>query len=359
MDMSSALWLSELEMDDPIVRHQQSLVSVFDHEMATFNSSFSSESYSDYDYQSIILDTPVSSFKSEMEVIMKPAKMPKTNNIVNRSVTKSTIPKRPSPASSSAIISFEKADSTPIHWDDKKLTYLMKPAKKENLDTNFGDEGDFSYSYNSNGSLYHGFEISQENNTALPVKRTPLQAQDHVLAERKRRERLTQRFITLSSLVPGLKKMDKASVLEDATKYIKQLQERVKTLEEETVTSNAKNQDAVSLKRSRIYIDEESSSSNEDSDCYPRESFPEIEVRISEGNVLFRVQSKNIPGLAVKLFSKIEKLHMTIVSSSVMPFSSSSLLITIFTQMDEEFCMSANDLVNTLKSTLLELKSNQ
>lgn len=196
-------------MDDPIVRHQQSLMSVFDHEMPTFNSSFSSESYSAYDNQSMVsnpLDTPANSFKSEMDVNMKPAKLPKTNN-VNCFKTKSTIPKRPSPASSSAIISFEKADSTPIHWDDKKLTYLVKPAKKENMDTDFGDEGDFSYSYNSNGSLYNGFEISQENNTTVPVKRTPLQAQDHVLAERKRRERLTQRFIALSSLVPGLKKV--------------------------------------------------------------------------------------------------------------------------------------------------------
>lgn len=127
--------------------------------------------------------------------------------------------------------------------------------------------------------------------------------------------------------------MDKASVLEDATKYIKHLQERVKTLEEKTVTSNAKNQAVVSLKRSRMYLEEESSSSNEDADCYPSESFPEIEVRISEGNVLFRVQSKNIAGLAVKLFSKIEKLHMTIISSSVIPFSNSSLLITIISQV--------------------------
>ncbi|KAL1810032.1 hypothetical protein ACET3Z_027022 [Daucus carota] len=348
MDMSSALWLSELEMDDPIVSHQQSLMSVLDHEMAVFNSSYSSDSYSAYDNQSVIGNPKHDLvFNSEMDVIMKPVKLPKTN-IVNTSTTKGAIPKRPSPASSSAIISFEKAESTPIHWDDKELTYLIKPAKKENLDTNFGDDqGDFSYLYNSNA------------NTTFPVKRTPLQAQDHVLAERKRRERLTQRFIALSSLVPGLKKMDKASVLEDATKYIKQLQERVKTLEHKSIvmTTDAKNQGVASLKRSRIYLEEESSSSNEDYDYRPRESLPEIEVRMSEGNVLFRVQSKNIAGLAVKLFSKIEKLNLTIISSSVMPFSNSSLLITIISQMDEEFRMSADDLVKSLQLSLLELRS--
>lgn len=37
--------------------------------------------------------------------------------------------------------------------------------------------------------------------------RTPLQAQDHVLAERKRRERLSERFVALSAMIPGLKKV--------------------------------------------------------------------------------------------------------------------------------------------------------
>lgn len=37
--------------------------------------------------------------------------------------------------------------------------------------------------------------------------RSPLQAQDHVLAERKRRQKLTQHFISLSALIPGLKKV--------------------------------------------------------------------------------------------------------------------------------------------------------
>lgn len=200
-------------MDDPIVSHQQSLMSAFNYEMETFNSSFSPESYSAYDTQSMVsnpMGTPVNSFNSEVDVIMiESAKMPETNNIIvdsSSSKKSTTIPKRPRSASSSAIISFEKADSTPIHWDDKKLTYLMKPTKKENSDANFG-RGDLSYSYISDGSVCHGLEFSHENNTAFPVKRTPLQAQDHVLAERKRRERQTQRFIALSALVPGLKKV--------------------------------------------------------------------------------------------------------------------------------------------------------
>lgn len=37
--------------------------------------------------------------------------------------------------------------------------------------------------------------------------RPPSQAQDHIIAERKRREKLSQKFIALSAIVPGLKKV--------------------------------------------------------------------------------------------------------------------------------------------------------
>lgn len=42
---------------------------------------------------------------------------------------------------------------------------------------------------------------------AYPPMRAPLSALDHIMAERKRREKLSQRFIALSAIVPGLKKV--------------------------------------------------------------------------------------------------------------------------------------------------------
>lgn len=45
------------------------------------------------------------------------------------------------------------------------------------------------------------------NNNNIMYKRTPLQAQEHVTAERKRREKMGELFISLSKLVPGLKKV--------------------------------------------------------------------------------------------------------------------------------------------------------
>ncbi|XP_019173021.1 PREDICTED: uncharacterized protein LOC109168451 [Ipomoea nil] len=56
-------------------------------------------------------------------------------------------------------------------------------------------------------SLIRTIEFGEGKGKKGSAIRSPLQAQDHVLAERKRRETLTQRFISLSSLIPDLKKV--------------------------------------------------------------------------------------------------------------------------------------------------------
>nr|XP_018677684.1 PREDICTED: transcription factor bHLH25-like isoform X2 [Musa acuminata subsp. malaccensis]XP_018677685.1 PREDICTED: transcription factor bHLH25-like isoform X2 [Musa acuminata subsp. malaccensis] len=167
--------------------------------------------------------------------------------------------------------------------------------------------------------------------------------QEHVMAERKRREKLTQRFIALSAVVPGLKKllwkMDKASVLGDAIKYLKQLQEKVKSLEDQVAKRNTES--TVLAKRS--YDERQRCGS----------LLVEIEARVFQKSILIKIHCENQKGVLVKALSEIEKLHLSVICTSAMSFAISSLDITVMTQIEEEFCMTAKDLVKKLNSALM------
>uniref|UniRef100_A0A1D1Z6E0 Transcription factor GLABRA 3 n=1 Tax=Anthurium amnicola TaxID=1678845 RepID=A0A1D1Z6E0_9ARAE len=52
----------------------------------------------------------------------------------------------------------------------------------------------------------------------------------HMLSERKR-EKMNEKFLILKSLLPSVSKTDKASILDDAIKYLKELENRVDNLE--------------------------------------------------------------------------------------------------------------------------------
>ncbi|OMO92146.1 hypothetical protein COLO4_17840 [Corchorus olitorius] len=178
--------------------------------------------------------------------------------------------------------------------------------------------------------------------------------QDHIMAERKRREKLSQRFIALSAIVPGLKKMDKASVLGDAIKYLKQLQERVKTLEEKTRKRTMESA-VVFVKKSRLIAQGDDFSS----DGNFNEPLPEIEARFCDKSVLIRIHCEKRKGLAEKIVSEIEKTHLTVINSNVITFGNSALDITIVAQMEMEFCMTVKDLVKKLRLAFKSLMCDE
>nr|XP_027103298.1 transcription factor bHLH18-like [Coffea arabica] len=169
------------------------------------------------------------------------------------------------------------------------------------------------------------------------------QTYDHIIAERKRREQLSQRFVALSAIVPGLKKMDKTSVLGDAITYLKHLKERVKTLEEQA--TKQKMQSVVLVKKSQLVVEDEGSSDEQ-------RPLPEIEAKLCDKKVLLRVHCENHRGVLVKVLSEIEKLNLAVSNTSVAPFGSLALDITIIAEMDKEFSLTMKELVQGLRSAL-------
>ncbi|KAL2539005.1 transcription factor bHLH [Forsythia ovata] len=188
--------------------------------------------------------------------------------------------------------------------------------------------------------------------------RNPLQAQDHVVAERKRREKLSQLFIALSKVVPGLKKLDKASLLGDAIKYVQDLQKRVRILEDEAKEANRNSITNYSATRYSISTMNCPSSKESSINGSTRESVPaEIKARISNNNVLIKICYKKHKGLISRIQYEMEKLHLNVLDIRAMPFGSSTLDITILAEMKSEFCGTVEEIVEQLEMAFMNRRA--
>lgn len=116
--------------------------------------------------------------------------------------------------------------------------------------------------------------------------------------------------------------MDKASVLSDAIEYLKQLQEKVSFLEDQTAKKTIKS--AVWVEKSHLHDDDDGGNS---------ELLPKIEAKMFENTVLVKIHCEKHKGVLVKALSEIEKIHLSVVNTSVLLFTSSSLDITVMAQV--------------------------
>lgn len=127
--------------------------------------------------------------------------------------------------------------------------------------------------------------------------------------------------------------MDKASILGDAIKYVKQLQERVQTLEEQATKKTVES--AVLVKRSFIFVDDdESSSSDGNSNGQCDQSLPEIQARVCGKDVLIRIHCDKHGGREAAILTELEKHHLTVHTSSSLPFGNNTLDITVIAQVN-------------------------
>ncbi|CAN1342852.1 Transcription factor bHLH25 [Linum perenne] len=176
--------------------------------------------------------------------------------------------------------------------------------------------------------------------------RNRIDANEHIIAERKRREKLNQRLIELSSLVPGLKKKDKASILEDAINYMKHLQEKIKQLEEDMITKKKMSGSIESV----VLIKKHQQLPSFDIHDHDYSNDPflnEIEARRLEKDVMIRIHCEKHNGVLAKVLSELESLHLIVVNCSVFSFGNSTIYITIIAQVSSIF--SKHSFQNSLK----------
>lgn len=167
--------------------------------------SFSSDSYSSYPISSA-KHTKTTTFGaiSNEKSQTRPAKLLKTNSWNSSTTTEHESPNHSSPTSQ--LLSFETSNSPPTN-PKQFYNCSLKPKVEASSPRNTHPPVHLipknpleSHNYAAND--HHGTKRSYSSMT-----RAPSLAQDHIMAERKRREKLSQRFIALSAIVPGLKKV--------------------------------------------------------------------------------------------------------------------------------------------------------
>lgn len=138
--------------------------------------------------------------------------------------------------------------------------------------------------------------------------------------------------------------MNKASVLEGTIKYLKELQEKESKLVEQTEKKSVQKYSVVSVKKSQLLdtdkFDASASPENSDGYRYNEQSLPDISVRVSDNSILIRIHCLNQNGYIVRILREIEKLHLRVINSRIIPFGKYSLDATVVTQVVNVFFFS-------------------
>lgn len=126
--------------------------------------------------------------------------------------------------------------------------------------------------------------------------------------------------------------VDKASVLGDAIKHVKQLQEQVKLLEENNKRKSVES--VIYVEKSKFSSDNDvSETSSNSSDNSKNRSMPEVEARVFKKNVLIRIHCEKHKGVLMNIIKEIENLHLSVTNSSTLLFGTSKLDITIIAEV--------------------------
>ncbi|XP_045831939.1 transcription factor bHLH18-like [Trifolium pratense] len=359
-------WLSDLEMDEYNLFSEECNLNFLDageeeflsHDIATV---FQEQQNQQPPLTSESTDETNFEFFNFYFEIERPIKHMKTTNDSDK-ITETLSPKL-SPSSSnssfqSLILSFENPPNSPPTINTPQIygfdpTLNSKQNETESLSPPQLGNRHGSSQIPKGSSKNENLETKTSQN-----KRSRNHGHDHIIAERKRREKLSQSFIALAALVPNLKKMDKASVLTDSIKYMKELKQRLEVLEEQNKKTEAES--VVVINKQDLCIGDDNSSCDESiegADVDANESVLQVEARVSGKEMLIRIHCKKHKGFLVKIMAEIQSFELFVVNSSVLPFGNSILNITIIAQVGEGYNLSIKELVRKLRMATLKFMS--
>ncbi|CAH1424147.1 unnamed protein product [Lactuca virosa] len=162
----------------------------------------------------------------------------------------------------------------------------------------------FLHSNNNNKSTEGDASVSVASRIRKTTSHEELSA-NHVLAERRRREKLNERFMILRSLVPLVTKMDKASILGDTIEYVKQLRKKIQDLE-----ARDHRQDTLDTSKRKIRVVDAGSTGGGRKTARA----VQVEVSIIESDALVELQCPHREGLLLDVMKKLRELGVEITT---------------------------------------------
>ena len=122
--------------------------------------------------------------------------------------------------------------------------------------------------------------------------------------------------------------MDKASVLAEAARFVKQLQARVKELEEQTSRIRASSLEDRETSSSSFLSNGDFGISKPLGD-----HSPEVEARISDKDVLIKVHCERKHEIVARVLEEIQRLNLDMVNYNAMDFGKYAMVITVLAKV--------------------------
>lgn len=180
-------------------------------------------------------------------------------------------------------------------------------------------------------------ENNNNNNKSVKskVKKIGGQPSKNLMAERRRRKRLNDRLSMLRSVVPKISKMDRTSILGDTIDYMKELLERINSLQEEIDVGSTQ------LNVMSIFKDEKPN------DVLVRNS-PKFDVERRNLDTRVEICCAGKPGLLLSTVTTLEALGLEIQQCVISCFNDFSLQASCSEEMDQRTLMSSEDIKQAL-----------